>query len=104
MLIALVDLIEVEPFAVSELKGHASGGEVVGSVYMEYPLGAELRALRVKLELSPREAAAALGLLPEKLSGIELGRYHFKDGAQWTRAKALLKEQKNKLLFGSTSS
>lgn len=46
---------------------------------------------RVMLELPLSAAAEALGLSIDEYAAIERGALFFKDGDQWTKARALLK-------------
>lgn len=46
---------------------------------------------RVMLELPLSSAAEALGLTTSEYAAIERGVLFFKDGDQWTKARALLK-------------
>jgi hypothetical protein len=56
------------------------------------PVKGELRAFRIELELTLRQAAAALGLDVVKCGELERGLIHLKDEQQWQKTKALLRE------------
>jgi len=58
----------------------------------QVPPKGELRAFRTELELTLRQAAAALGLDVVKFGELERGLIHLKDEPQWQKTKALLRE------------
>jgi hypothetical protein len=78
-----------------EQGNHVGGfGPVERHQYPHSPRGDNLREMRVASRVTLREAADALGLRAEELSGLEHGRYCFADASAWESAMVTIIERK----------
>jgi hypothetical protein len=90
-----VRLTPVPPTCLRETHGFVTRGDGCGTErvtipeYPPSPGGEALRTLRVKLGLSLRDAARALGVTAVEMSGVERGSYR---PESWAGAAALLQD------------
>lgn len=82
----------IAPIGATVLDHLCTGRSMEFLRYPPSPRGERLMLRRVGLELSLRDAAAALGISAQQLADLENGRAVLESDAEWDRAEQVLRE------------